>query len=50
MNIRATARITPSNRCLNDLTQIEDIFERCLSQYDDEQGYLFGNFTVADAF
>ena len=50
MNIRATARITPSERCLNDLVQIEDVFERCLSQYDDEQGYLFGNFTVANAF
>ena len=23
MNIRATARITPSERCLNDLVQIE---------------------------
>jgi len=49
MNIRATARIKPSKACLTDLARIEAIFAECLE--DRSAGsYLFGDFTVADAF
>lgn len=49
MNIRATAKIQPSSACLADITRIEAIFADCLK--DRSSGsYLFGCFTVADAF
>ena len=49
MNIRATARIKPSKACLADLERIEAIFAECL-QDRAADSYLFGDFTVADAF
>ena len=49
MNIRATARITPSAACLKDIARVEQIFAECLANLSAES-YLFGNFTVADAF
>lgn len=49
MNIRATAKINPSESCLADLNRIEDIFQTCLDGRD-ETDYLFGKFTIADAF
>ena len=49
MNIRATARIKPSAACLADLARIEAIFNECLQGRADDS-YLFGTFTVADAF
>ena len=49
MNIRATAKIQPSNACLNDIARIETIFEDCLKERS-KDSYLFGSFTAADAF
>ncbi len=49
MNIRATARIEPSAACLKDIARIESIFAECLADKPLDS-YLFGHFTVADAF
>ena len=49
MNIRATARIEPSATCLTDIARIEQIFAECLADLPADS-YLFGNFTIADAF
>ncbi len=49
MNIRAKAKIQPSNACLNDIARIETIFEDCLKERS-KDSYLFGHFTAADAF
>ena len=49
MNIRATAKIQPSNACLTDIARIEDIFADCLKNRS-KDNYLFGQFTAADAF
>lgn len=49
MNIRATAKIQPSSACLADIARIEAIFADCL-QHRSSDSYLFGCFTVADAF
>ena len=49
MNIRATARIEPSAACLKDIARIEQIFAECLANRP-LNSYLFGHFTVADAF
>ncbi|MGP4119820.1 glutathione S-transferase family protein [Psychrobacter aquimaris] len=49
MNIRAIARIQPSNACLNDIARIEEIFADCLKNRSTDS-YLFGHFTAADAF
>lgn len=49
MNIRATARISPSVACLKDIARVEHIFAECLADLPDDS-YLFGPFTVADAF
>lgn len=49
MNIRVTAKITPSSACLTDIARIENIFADCLKERDNDS-YLFGEFTVADAF
>ena len=49
MNIRATARIEPSAACLDDIARIEAIFAECLADRPADS-YLFGHFTVADAF
>lgn len=49
MNIRATAKIQPSSACLADITRIETIFAECLKERP-TGSYLFGQFTVADAF
>ena len=49
MNIRAKAKIQPSNACLNDIARIETIFEDCLKERS-KDGYLFGSFTAADVF
>lgn len=49
MNIRATAKIQPSNACLNDIARIEEIFADCLKNRATDS-YLFGSFTAADAF
>ncbi|WP_230658680.1 glutathione S-transferase family protein [Psychrobacter sp. I-STPA10] len=54
MNIRATARIQPSKQCLADIARVEQIFAQCLQNKakssDLSEGYLFGEFSVADAF
>ncbi len=53
MNIRATAKVTPSDACLADLARIEAIFAQGLGSdaYKSSQNnYLFGEFTLADAF
>ena len=49
MNIRATAKIQPSNACLADIARIETIFADCLKERSADS-YLFGAFTAADAF
>lgn len=49
MNIRATARIKPSQACLDDIARIEDIFADCLKGRS-KDSYLLGSFTAADAF
>ena len=49
MNIRAKAKIQPSNACLNDIARIEKIFEDCLKERS-TGSYLFGHFTAADTF
>lgn len=49
MNIRAIAKINPSNACLTDIERIETIFEDCLKDRSKES-YLFGAFSAADAF
>ncbi|MGP4972749.1 glutathione S-transferase N-terminal domain-containing protein [Psychrobacter alimentarius] len=49
MNIRATAKIQPSSACLADIARIEAIFADCLKNRSSDS-YLFGCFTVADAF
>lgn len=49
MNIRATAKIHPSEACLADIARIEAIFADCLKRRS-EDSYLFGHFTAADAF
>ncbi len=49
MNIRATARITPSAACIKDIARVEQIFAECLTDLPADS-YLFGGFTVADAF
>lgn len=49
MNIRAKAKIQPSNACLNDIARIETIFEDCLKERS-TGSYLFGHFTAADTF
>ena len=49
MNIRATAKIQPSDACLTDIARIEEIFADCLEGRS-EDSYLFGQFTAADAF
>lgn len=49
MNIRATAKITPSSACLADIKRIEDIFADCLADRPADS-YLFEKFTAADAF
>ena len=49
MNIRAIARIQPSNACLTDIARIEEIFANCLKNRSTDS-YLFGSFTAADAF
>ena len=49
MNIRAIAKIQPSKACLADIARIEAIFADCLKGRPADS-YLFGAFTVADAF
>ncbi len=49
MNIRAAAKIQPSSACLADIARIEAIFADCLKGRPADS-YLFGPFTVADAF
>lgn len=49
MNIRATAKIQPSSACLADIARVEAIFADCLKGRSTDS-YLFGQFTVADAF
>lgn len=49
MNIRGTAKIQPSSACLADIARIEAIFADCLKGRAADS-YLFGPFTVADAF
>lgn len=49
MNIRATAKIHPSEACLSDIARIEAIFAYCLKGRS-EDSYLFGHLTVADVF
>ena len=49
MNIRATAKIHPSEACLSDIARIEAIFADCLKGRS-EDSYLFGHFTAADVF
>ncbi|WP_352309506.1 glutathione S-transferase family protein [Psychrobacter sp. W2-37-MNA-CIBAN-0211] len=49
MNIRATAKIQPSDACLTDIARIEEIFANCLKNRS-KDSYLFGQFTAADAF
>lgn len=49
MNIRAVAKIQPSKACLADIARIEAIFADCLKGRAADS-YLFGAFTVADAF
>ncbi|PNK60903.1 glutathione S-transferase family protein [Psychrobacter sp. FDAARGOS_221] len=53
VNIRATARITPTPACLKDLQRIEAIFETCLNSdahKNSANNYLFGDFSIADAW
>lgn len=49
MNIRAIAKIQPSDACLKDIARIEEIFADCLKSRSTDS-YLFGPFTAADAF
>jgi glutathione S-transferase len=49
MNIRATAKIQPSDACLTDIARIEEIFADCLKNRS-KDSFLFGDFTAADVF
>ena len=49
MNIRATAKIQPSDACLADIARIESIFADCLKGRPADS-FLFGDFTAADVF
>ena len=49
MNVIEKLRIEPTTTCLKDIARIEYIFAECLSNRP-VGSYLFGNFTVADAF
>lgn len=49
MDVTARVRIEPSAICLTDLARIEYIFTECLKDKP-LNSYLFGHFTVADAF
>ncbi|MGP4848755.1 hypothetical protein ACTXGQ_31980, partial [Marinobacter sp. 1Y8] len=49
MNIRATAKIQPSDACLADIARIEDIFADCLKTRSADS-FLFGDFTASDVF
>ena len=49
MNIRATAKIQPSDACLTDIARVEAIFADCLKGRSPDS-YLFGSFTAADVF
>ena len=49
MNIRATAKIQPSDACLADIVRIESIFADCLKGRS-KDSFLFGYFTAADVF
>lgn len=50
MNIRATRKIAPSEQCLADIARIESLFADCRSAYSEGGDFLFGAFTIADAF
>lgn len=49
MNIRAKRNITPSPACLADLQRFEQIVADCDKRFGN-QGYLLGEFSVADVF
>ncbi|MEK6218960.1 MAG: hypothetical protein N2B59_07390 [Psychrobacter sp.] len=49
MNIRATAKIQPSNACLADIARIENIYADCLKGRSADS-FLFGDFTASDVF
>lgn len=50
MNIRATRKITPSQKCLADILRVDTLFIQLREKYASHGDYLFGDFSIADAF
>ncbi|PMN70334.1 glutathione S-transferase family protein [Enterovibrio norvegicus] len=49
MNIRGRRKISPSDTCLKDVQRIDDIWAEQMEVFADKGGYLFGEFSIADA-
>lgn len=50
MNIRASQKIKPSQQCLADIARVDTLFSQLRAKYEQQGDYLFGSFSVADAF
>lgn len=51
MNVRATGRrVAPSPELLADIARIDELWSQCRRQYGAAGGWLFGEFSIADAF
>ncbi|MBD1582550.1 glutathione S-transferase family protein [Pseudoalteromonas sp. S16_S37] len=49
MNIRAKRRLTISQACKKDIARIEQIWTEQMAQFADNGGWLFGQWSIADA-
>ncbi|MCF6436279.1 MULTISPECIES: glutathione S-transferase family protein [Pseudoalteromonas] len=49
MNIRAKRSLTISDACKKDIARIEQIWAEQMKDYADEGGWLFGDWSIADA-
>jgi glutathione S-transferase len=50
MNVRARGRhMTPTPQSKADITRIDEIWSGCLEEYGTGGGWLFGDFSIADA-
>lgn len=50
MNIRAKRKVTPSEQCIADIARVDAISTELRAQYATAGDYLFGSFSIADAF
>ncbi|BBN80915.1 glutathione S-transferase [Pseudoalteromonas sp. A25] len=49
MNIRAKRRLTTSDACKKDIARIEQIWTEQMAHFADNGGWLFGQWSIADA-